>query len=286
MSEIGRIGSLYRYPVKSMRGEVLASAALGEGGIPGDRAWALRDERAGEIRGGKKFPALMQCAARFLEEPEAGASPAAEMLLPDGTRLSTIDPTAGARLSEFLGKDVTLWPLRPADDDDHYRRGQPDNPDLEAEMRDIFGRLPDEPLPDFSQFEPEILEFTSPRGTYFDVTPLHILTTASLSTFAAANPGVAFGVDRFRPNLLIDTGEATGLVESQWAGHELRIGDVRIEVIMPTVRCAMITQPTGDLPKDPRVLRAVVAQGDQNLGVYARVLAPGTVGVGDTVELV
>ena len=48
-SEIGRIEALYRYPVKSMRGEPLESAALGWHGLEGDRRLALRrlDERGG-----------------------------------------------------------------------------------------------------------------------------------------------------------------------------------------------------------------------------------------------
>ena len=54
MAVAGRIAAIWRYPVKSMRGEELASCSLGSLGIPGDRAWALRDEEAREMRGGKK----------------------------------------------------------------------------------------------------------------------------------------------------------------------------------------------------------------------------------------
>ena len=48
--------NIYRYPVKSMMGEALSEAALGEAGIAGDRGWAVRDEKRGGIRGGKKIP--------------------------------------------------------------------------------------------------------------------------------------------------------------------------------------------------------------------------------------
>jgi len=56
---------------------------------------------------------------------------------------------------------VTICSRRPASDREHYRRAPPDDPDFFAEMRQIFGRLEDEPLPDLTVFPAEILEFTS-----------------------------------------------------------------------------------------------------------------------------
>ena len=65
----------------------------------------------------------------------------------------------------------------------------------------------------------------------------------------------------------------------------LRIGEAVIEVQMGTPRCSMTVQAQQALPKDPLVLRAIVRDADQNLGVYATVTTPGTVRVGDTVRL-
>lgn len=101
MKRVGRVQDLWRYPVKSMAGERLGQCQMGVGGIPGDRAWALRDQAAAEIRGAKKFPILLQCAARFLEEPAAGQSPPAEITLPDGRRLRSDDAEVGAALSKL-----------------------------------------------------------------------------------------------------------------------------------------------------------------------------------------
>ena len=53
------IHSLYRYPVKSMGGDTLNSTALTTKGIPGDRCWTVKDEERGGIKGGKRFPQLM-----------------------------------------------------------------------------------------------------------------------------------------------------------------------------------------------------------------------------------
>jgi MOSC domain-containing protein len=284
---VGKVIEIWLYPVKSMTGGELAECRVGERGIPGDRGWALRDEEAGEIRGGKKFPSLLQCSARYLREPDGGATPPAEITLPDGTRIQSDDPKASERLSGLIGKRVTLWPIRPAEDTEHYRRRVPLK---EAELRAILGRLPEEPLPDLATFPQdvlkEILDFASPRGTYFDAFPLHLLTTAWLDDLARANPGARFDRRRFRPNFLIDAQRASGKVELDWCGREMRVGDVRVKVEMPVVRCSMTTQPQGDLPKDPSVLRTIVKESDQNVGAYASVLGAGTVRVGDPVELV
>src|SRR5690606_6897088 len=147
----------------------------GTNGIPGDRAWALRDEVAGEIRGAKKLPVLMRCSARFLSEPEPGQSPTAEILLPDGASLRTDAPDVSAKLSELVGRQVTLCRPHPAAGRGPDRRGMPDNPAMPEELREVFGRLPPEPLPDLSVFPEEIMEFTSPLGTYFDAFPLHFV---------------------------------------------------------------------------------------------------------------
>jgi uncharacterized protein YcbX len=85
---LGRVAKLFRHPVESMAGEVIARAELGPNGVPGDRAWAVRDETRGGIRGAKKIPALMRCRARYVEEPAPGRpAPAPEITPPDGATL-------------------------------------------------------------------------------------------------------------------------------------------------------------------------------------------------------
>ncbi len=93
-------------------------------GIPGDRGWALRDEVAGEIRGAKNLPALLNYAACYREPPLAGVIPHVDITLPDHSRIGSDDPTVSARLSAHLGRAVSLWPLQPASNKAHYRRGE------------------------------------------------------------------------------------------------------------------------------------------------------------------
>jgi hypothetical protein len=103
---------------------------------------------------------------------------------------------------------------------------------------------------------------------------------------ARLNPAPHWDVRRFRPNLVITTVEGVdGLVEAGWRGCSLRVCELVVRGELPTGRCAMTMQAQGDLPRDPTVLRTIVREAGQELGIYASVIHPGRVAVGDTVEL-
>ncbi len=277
-----KVEQLWRYPVKSMLGEELTSAQLDDRGLVGDRGWAVRDEVRGGIRGAKKIVGLMPLAARYLDEPDGEV----EIRVPGGVTIRSDDADRDERLSVAVDHPVTLWPRRPASDLDHYRRGPADHEDIIEELRSIFGREPDEPLPDLSVFPPEILEFESPPGTYFDAFPLLVMSTSALRSLADALPGSTIDVRRFRPNLVIDTGGRHGHPELEWAGMRARIGSATIELTAPCPRCVMVTRAIDDgLPRDTAILRHIVRELDQNVGLYARVVESGAVTVGDSVLL-
>jgi len=286
MQVIGTVKEIWRYPVKSMAGERMNRANLSPRGIYGDRGWAIRDEKAGEIRNARKLPALLHCRATYLREPNADDAPPAQITLPDGTTFRSDSAEASARLSELLGRSVSIWPIQPPTERDLLRRAAPDNPDMKAEMREVFGRLMDEPLPDFSTLPSQILEFTAPFGTFFDAFPFNVLTTASLSTLSRCNPAADFDTRRFRPNVVIETAPGIeGLAEAEWSGRTLRIGATRIKIEMPTVRCVIPTLDQPGVKKDPSVLRTIVRDAAQNLGAYASVTAGGAIALGDEVAL-
>ncbi len=275
------IEDLWRYPVKSMMGEALTSVDITPAGVIGDRGWATRDEVRGGIRGAKKIAGLMRFAARYVDEPStARPVPHAEITLPDGTAARTDATDVDERVSAALDHKVRLFPLQPPDALEHYRRGAPDSDDLLEELRGIFGREAGEPLPNFAAFPPELIEYESPPGTYFDAFPLLLVTRQSLATLGA-------DVRRFRPNLVIDAPDATDRYpELAWAGRTLRVGDdVELRVEMGCPRCVMVTLPFADLPQDRALLRRIVREAGQDLGVYASVVHPGTVRVGDAVSV-
>ena len=271
------VSQLWRYPVKSMIGERVDRVELDDLGIVGDRTWAARDLERGGIRGAKKIGELMQLAARAASDGDVTIE------LPDGSTVATSDDDVDARVSAAIGHDVRLEPLRPANDLEHYRRGAPDSDDMLVELNGVFGREDGEPLPDFTIFPPEVMEFESPPGTYYDAFPLMVMSEAALRSLEAALPDSAIDVRRFRPSVVIDTGDDDGHPEFGWTGATATIGTARIEFVAPCPRCVMVTRHVdADAPADRAVLRHIVRELDQNVGVYARVAAPGAVAVGDT----
>lgn len=305
---VGTIKEIWRYPVKSMAGERLENCSVTSIGIPGDRGWALRDETTKEITNGKRIPLLMKCVARYVAEPSNGDIPNVRITFPDGTEIGSDDPGINPRLSEVLQRRVTLWPRQPATNKEHYRRRSASArlmapllrtsgfrsmlpqltklPGLNSQLRGLFSRESYEPVPDISLLPAEVLEFTSPLGTYFDAYSVNVLTTASLKKMGTFNPEAIWDVRRFRPNFLIETAAGVeGLVEATWAGKTLRLGTAEIKGEIPCARCGMTMHAQHGLPKDPSILRSIVKDADQNLGLYASVSRPGEVKIGDRVEL-
>src|SRR5688572_13116963 len=112
----GSLREIWRYPVKSMAGERLERAEILATGVAGDRHWAVRDEDKQVIAGAKRMPALLGCAARYLD----GASGHVAITLPDGAEVRSDDPDVDRRLSDAMARRVSLCALRPADDDEFY----------------------------------------------------------------------------------------------------------------------------------------------------------------------
>ncbi|HEV7472531.1 MAG TPA: MOSC domain-containing protein [Pyrinomonadaceae bacterium] len=306
---IGTVQQIWRYPVKSMAGERLRECEVGSLGLLGDRGWAIRDELKSEVKTGTRIPLLMQCASEYREEPRDANIPHVSIRFPDGSSVGSDDPEVNARLSAVLGRSVKLWPRQPASDKEHYRRtstaarviGRLSDipgfrallpvltklPNLDATLRAAFSRTPDEPIPDISKLPKQLLKFTSPPGTYFDVSPIHVLTTASVAAMAQSNPAADWDVRRFRPNFFVETvAGIEGLVDSDWVGRVLRIGAVEVKCELPCVRCGMTTNAQAGLAKDNSVLRTIVKEAKQDLGVYCNVARGGKVCEGDRVELI
>ena len=275
-----RLDQIWTYPVKSMLGGRVAGIALADNGITGDRMFALRDGERDAIASGRRIAGLVTLAAAMRDDGVA------VITLPDGSTVTTDEPDVDRRLSDALAHPVSLWAKQPASNTEFYRRGRPDHEDVMTELRSIFGRDEDEPLPDFSVFPPEMMEFEYPPGNYFDCYPLMIMSTSAVRSLAAALPGVGMDERRFRPSLVIDTGEAAGHPEFEWVGRRLRIGGAEVQILSGCPRCVMITRDFGDgLQADRSVLRHVVRDLDQNVGVYATVVTPGSIAEGDSVEI-
>ncbi len=285
--QAGIIQQLWRYPVKSMGGERIESAVVGPNGIVGDRTWAVRDTRAGEITGAKKIPALLGCTARTLGPADEREVFAVGITLPGGQVFTSAGiEGANTALSELCARPVTLEWLRPAGDVEFFRHGPRDADVPRRTIQEIMGMEPGDPFPDFSGLPREIAEFATPPGTFFDAYALHIITTASVAEAARLNAESTFDIRRFRPNAVIETpADVTGFCEFEWAGKRLDAGGVGIGVHAAAVRCSMVMAAQPGLERDRLALRTLVEHTGQNFGVYCNVASPGEMRVGDAVTV-
>lgn len=266
----GWIVSVWRYPVKSMMGEELNAAEVTEGGLRGDRAYALVDRSDGKVASAKnprKWPQLFDFRAALAEPPSVGANlPPVRITLPDGTIISSEQPDVHKILSKVLKRDVKLSAaagLPPATAEEYW-------PDIEGlDHRDT------------------VTDFGLPEGTFYDCAVVHLLTTATLDRLRMLYPQGRFEVRRFRPNIVVETTSAEkDFAENAWIGQVLAIGEsVRLSITGPCPRCVMTTLAQGDLPKDAGILRTAARHNGANVGVYASVLQGGKVRRGDSVRL-
>jgi hypothetical protein len=290
---VGSVSALWRFPVKSMKGERLQEADLTERGLVGDRAYALIDVDTGKVVSAKSvrlFPDLLGCRSTFVESPRLeGELPPVRITLPDDTSITSDSSNVHRVLSAFFRRNVRL--ARSAPEDFTIDQYHPDVEDLDpAGHRDtvVAQKLGSALFAEFGLPSPV------PVGSFFDVFPVSVLTTSTLRRLSELRPQSRFDPRRFRMNVIVDTVEA-GFVESGWIGRKITIGDiVRLGVSMPDPRCVMTTLAQDDLPGDTDVLRTLARHNRVDVGgtglhpcagAYAVVAAPGTIRTGDRAAL-
>src|SRR2546423_15553655 len=106
MSVAGSVAEIWRYPVKSMGGERLARSAITTRGVHADRMWAVRDVELDTFTTARRWPILLQCSARFAEDPAGGSADPGDVLesivtFPDGEEVSSAHPEVHGTLSEL-----------------------------------------------------------------------------------------------------------------------------------------------------------------------------------------
>jgi uncharacterized protein YcbX len=267
--QIGVVAALWRYPIKSMRGESIAAAAVTQYGLAGDRTWALRETQYGGVMSARTWPAMLQLRASWTQDPNqnATADPPSPLTdagarvrieLPDGAILHHDDPAAARALSAFIHRDVRLERVR---------------------------REPITPL------EPEAImrgDAMPPARDFFDEEVMHLIATGTLAHLRALSGGTSdFDPRRFRANIIVDTGaNADRFVEDGWLEGMLEIGaTARIVGMRPALRCAITTHPQGELRHDPAILRTAWRFHQAYAGIFAAVGAEGTIRVGDPIYL-
>ncbi len=238
-----------------MQGERLDALTIVPCGVEGDRGHALLDAATGRILSAKTAMDLLFARAER-----------DNVVLPDGTAVALDDPVASGTLSSWLGRDVRL--------------AAP----VEGEERSF--QMPFDPPND----DAEHLDIPAPAGSFLDFAPVHLVTTATVAACQAQRPDPDWDVRRFRPDLVIDV-DGPPFLENDWGGHRLRIGaETELEILGPTVRCAMPMCAQLGLERQAELFRAMTDLNTgflNHLGASARgVCTSGRVATGDAVTLV
>jgi uncharacterized protein YcbX len=255
--QIGFVEALWRYPVKSLRGESLSEAQVVEGGVAGDRVWALRELDRGGIMSARTWAAMLELRAVWSGDPTTAADAHVCIELPDGRMICADDTESSSILSDLFRRKIRLERIR-------AERITPE--ELEAVMRG---------------------EAFPPKRDFFDEDVMHIIASGTLAHLRTLRPDSDFDPRRFRANIYVDTGdEAGGFLEDQWLNGVLEIGEtVRIGGMRPSIRCAITTHAQSELPRDVAILRTAWQHHQAYVGVFASVAVPGKIRVGDQVML-
>lgn len=274
--QIGKVAALARYPVKSMLGEHLDEVEFTERGAIGDRAFALRELETGRIASAKKFPRLFEFRASFESPPHVGRLPPIRIQLPNGRTIHAEDGDASKAVSEALGREMKLERSEGA----HRERAGIDPRTVFADIpvEQVIPGLTAETLPD---------HFALDSASFYDSAVMHAIATGTLRYMASLVPSSDFDARRFRPSILVDTGEYPGaFLEDEWVGGTLLVGDgLKIVKIQPALRCVMTTHPQENLGRDYQILRTAAYHHKANVGVFASIERGSVVHLGDPVLL-
>jgi uncharacterized protein len=236
---VGRVAAIYRYPVKSMRGERIEATQVFWHGLVGDRRFAF-------VRGGntsrfpwltgREVPNLLRYAPYFVNAADPGASQV-RVLTPAGADYALEDDALRDDLAAQYGNAVFLL---------QSNRSIPDSAGVSilgaATVRDLGARV----------------------GA--DLDPV-----------------------RFRPNMLVETAGGQPYEEEGWLCGLLVFGEgedgARIRANRKDPRCMMVNLDPEEAVQNPAVLREIVRNREECVGLYATTEAVGVVRVGDPVRL-
>ena len=259
MSIIGKVDSIWRYPVKSMRGEELAEAFAGYSGIYGDRLFAFKSSASPigfPYLTAREQRKLLQYRPRF-RYPDKAARP---------INLTEAEGMGANPLSADLSELVV---------DVETPDGQTlaiDNPALMDMLR-----------ADLDQKHQ--LSLMRSQRAMTDCRPVSIFSLQSARQLADET-GTPIDKRRFRANVYVDLGSDEGFAENEFVGRSLRIGPkVVISVQERDARCVMITLDPDTTEKTPAILKKVAQAHEGMAGVYGAVMVEGIVHKGDSVEL-
>lgn len=261
MSIVGTVESLWRYPVKSMRGQELESAFAGFAGIYGDRIYAFHDTAA---RAGFPYLTAREKEQMLLFQPmfrhaERARKPdnqdQAEALAPGLTPVYADAEGFMVDVKTPNGDSLAI-----------------DDPELT--------RLLSEGLRERHQ-----LRLMHSQRAMTDCRPVSLFSTQTAQQIGE-DLGTTMDKRRFRANIYLDLSSQRSFGEDQLVGRSVRIGSKAVLAILDRdPRCKIITLDPDTAEPNPEVMKRVARSYDGKAGVYAAVLVEGTVCPGDEVSL-
>ena len=261
MTTIGTVESLWRYPVKSMRGEEITEAYMGFSGFFGDRCFAFKNSSAR-----KGFPYLSATAQpqmlryrpkfRYIERAAKPPNLIEAMNISPGVNPANAEPD-----------DLTLDIVTPtgavlAVDDpallDILREG------LRGENR---------------------LALVRSDRALTDCRPVSLISLQTIQQ-VEAEVGIPLDKRRFRANIYLNLATDGGFGEDAWVGRKLRIGPSAVIMVLERdPRCKMISLDPDTGEHNPDVFRNVAQAHNTFAGLYCAVLVEGILTKNDTIEL-
>jgi len=260
MSLIGKVDSLWRYPVKSMRGEELNEAFASFSGIYGDRVFAFRS--SANHKGFPYFTArdqrrLLQYRPHF-RYPDKAARP---------INLSE---------AESKGANPLLADLEELMVDVETPNGKTlaiDDPALIEELGTNTDRQHD-------------ITLMQSQRAMTDCSPISIFSLQSAQQLADET-GVPIDKRRFRANVYVDLASENGFAEDKLVGRSVRVGPKTVITILKRdSRCVIITLDPETGEQTPVILKKVAQAHDGMAGVYGAVLVEGMIHKGDQLEVI
>lgn len=317
---LATVTELWRYPVKSMRGERCDVLNVSMQRCEGDHLFGVLDETSGMVMSAKRHGQLLLARARY------DAAGAVWVELPDGTRHEAGSAGCDRAMSDWLDRPVRV--IEPED-----------GVTYEFEINE----------PDQLDSDPAWFTFPSAPGSLFDGrSSIHAVLTSGLGAAHALAPDSSWAVSRFRPQFVLDdlpfvvtagsagaagptntagptstastdstagaagsggtagpagptstasnsgaAGLDVGFLEAAWPGRDVRVGaEVVCTVRKRTERCVLTTRPQGppdgeshELGRDRDVLRTLSTHTDSLFGLYFDPTAGGAVRIGDPVTV-
>jgi uncharacterized protein len=257
MSVIGTVESLWRYPVKSMRGEELDEIFAGFAGVYGDRLFAF--ESSANRKGfpfftGRDQRQMIRYKAQF-RNPEKAARPR-NLSEAEKANANPITADPSDLMIDVETPDKKTFPI----DDPALIDSLHANVDGSHKLRLIRS---DKALT--------------------DCRPLSIFAVQSAKKLGGET-GLTVDKRRFRANVYLDVQSA--FAENELVGKSLRIGSkVVVAVLERDPRCMMITLDPETAEKTPAILKKVAQAHGGFAGVYGAVLAEGMIRKDDVVQL-